>query len=147
MRNDYYGYNNPNRSLTVAVKKTEEADAVAVQAWIKKLENRAAVNFGAYDLIKKKRDIENCIYKIKKYIYSYSAIDDIVFANDILCKNTAQSIISRELAKKIGNVFATSVCKYLNSNAIQLSIISVVFCHREPLFFMPKNFKNITKNS
>lgn len=36
--------------------------------------------------------------------------------------------------------------KYL-SNAIQLSIISVVFCHREPLFFMPKNFKNITKNS
>ena len=34
-----------------------------------------------------------------------------------------------------------------NLNAIQLSIISVVFCHREPLFFMPKNFKNITKNS
>ena len=33
------------------------------------------------------------------------------------------------------------------TNAIQLSIISVVFCHREPLFFMPKNFKNITKNS
>ena len=32
-------------------------------------------------------------------------------------------------------------------NAIQLSIISGVFCHREPLFFMPKNFKNITKNS
>ena len=24
-------------------------------------------------------------------------------------------------------------------NAIQLSIITVVFCHREPLFFMPKN--------
>ena len=36
---------------------------------------------------------------------------------------------------------------YLMDNAIQLSIISVVFCHREPLFFMPKNFKNITKNS
>ena len=37
--------------------------------------------------------------------------------------------------------------EYLEINAIQLSIISVVFCHREPLFFMPKNFKNITKNS
>lgn len=36
---------------------------------------------------------------------------------------------------------------YIEANAIQLSIISVVFCHREPLFFMPKNFKNITKNS
>lgn len=123
LRNDYYGYNNPNRSLTVAVKKPEEADAVAVQAWIKKLENRAAVNFGAYNLIKKKRDIENCIYKIKKYIYSYSAIDDIVFANDILCKNTAQSIISRELAKKIGNVFATSVCKHLNSSIKDITFL------------------------
>ena len=37
--------------------------------------------------------------------------------------------------------------QYYEINAIQLSIISVVFCHREPLFFMPKNFKNITKNS
>ena len=37
--------------------------------------------------------------------------------------------------------------KHAGNNAIQLSIISVVFCHREPLFFMPKNFKNITKNS
>ncbi len=43
--------------------------------------------------------------------------------------------------------FLTSVFLGLSINAIQLSIISVVFCHREPLFFMPKNFKNITKNS
>lgn len=39
------------------------------------------------------------------------------------------------------------ILAYYNCNAIQLSIISVVFCHREPLFFMPRNFKNITKNS
>lgn len=39
------------------------------------------------------------------------------------------------------------IAEKYNINAIQLSIISVVFCHREPLFFMPKNFKNITKNS
>ena len=39
------------------------------------------------------------------------------------------------------------ICPHSIINAIQLSIISVVFCHREPLFFMPKNFKNITKNS
>ena len=42
------------------------------------------------------------------------------------------------------NVFTQN---YELVNAIQLSIISVVFCHREPLFFMPKNFKNITKDS
>ena len=47
-------------------------------------------------------------------------------------------------------IIIIGVCVLIASyfiNAIQLSIISVVFCHREPLFFMPKNFKNITKNS
>ena len=42
------------------------------------------------------------------------------------------------------------VSKFVSNNkvnAIQLSIISVVFCHREPLFFMPKNFKKKKKNS
>ena len=32
-RNDYLGYNNPNRSLSVAVKKPNETDAVAVEAY------------------------------------------------------------------------------------------------------------------
>ena len=36
-KNDYLGYNNPNRSLSVAVKKPGEADAVAIEAWKKKL--------------------------------------------------------------------------------------------------------------
>ena len=36
---------------------------------------------------------------------------------------------------------------HYDCNAIQLSIISVVFCHRAPLFFMPKYFKYIRKTS
>ena len=43
--------------------------------------------------------------------------------------------------------FLKRLASHFHTNAIQLSIISVVFCHREPMFFMPKNFKNITKNS
>ena len=45
--NDYYGYNNKYRSLMTAIKKPEEVDAVVLQAWIKKLENRTAINYGS----------------------------------------------------------------------------------------------------
>lgn len=48
--NDYYGYNNKYRSLMTAVKNPQKADAVVLQAWIKKLENRTAINFGAFEL-------------------------------------------------------------------------------------------------
>lgn len=122
-KNDYLGYNNPNRSLSVAVKKPNEADAVAIEAWKKKLENRTAVNFGASALIKKKREIENYIYQIKMYIYSYTRLVDIEFVNGILCKFVARSIISRNLAMYVGNEFAKSVCKYLADNIKDITFI------------------------
>ena len=62
-----------------------------------------------------------------------------------------QSDEKKQLYKDISSYFneirTLNSTRYIYTNAIQLSIISVVFCHREPLFFMPKNFKNITKNS
>lgn len=122
-RNDYLGYKNPNRSLSVTVKKPTEADAVAVEAWKKKLENRTAVNFGASALIKKKREIENCIYQIKKYIYSFNRISEIEFANANLCRFVARSIISRDLAMHIGNEFAQIVCKYLTIKSKDITFI------------------------
>lgn len=123
LKNDYLGYNNPNRSLSVAVRKPNEADAVAVEAWKKKLENRTAVNYGASNLIKKKREIEDSIYQIKKYIYSYSRLSDIEFVNEILCKFVARSIISRDLAMHVGNEFAELVCKYLDDGIKDISFI------------------------
>lgn len=122
-RNDYLGYNNPNRSLSVAVKKPNEADAVAVEAWKKKLENRTVVNFGASELIKKKREIENCIYQIKQYIYSFNTISEIEFVNEMLCRFVARSIISRDLAMHIGNEFAQLVCKYLTIESKDITFI------------------------
>ena len=67
-------------------------------------------------------------YKEDKEIYEFFKLN----------KGNEEKILKRELNFVAGQGY---------TNAIQLSIISVVFCHREPLFFMPKNFKNITKNS
>ena len=113
--NDYYGYNNKYRSLMTAVKNPNMADAVVLQAWIKKLENRTAVNFGAFDLIQKKREIETTIYEIKSIIYSYRNLDDLEFVNSVIYHFSARSIMSRSLAMNIGYCFAEKINYYLNA--------------------------------
>lgn len=112
--NDYYGYNNKYRSLMTAVKNPQTADAVVLHAWIKKLENRTAVNFGAFDLIQKKREIETTIYEIKSIIYSYRNLDDLEFVNSAICHFVARSITSRDLALDIECRFAEKVIHSLN---------------------------------
>lgn len=123
LKNDYIGYNNPKRSLTASIRNPSMADAVAVQAWIKKLENRTAANLGAIELIKKKREIENVIYNIKKYIFSFLNLDDMKFINDELYYIASRSLISQEFACDIGNRFATNVCKHLSSKIGDISIV------------------------
>ena len=115
--NDYYGYNNKYKSLMTAVKNPKTADAVVLQAWIKKLENRTAVNFGAFDLIQRKREIETTIYEIKSIIYSYRNLDDLEFVNSDICHFVARTITSRDLAMNIGRRFAEKVVCNLKGKA------------------------------
>lgn len=121
VENDYFGYNNKCKSLMTAIKNPGTADAIVMQAWIKKLENRTVVNFGAYDLIKKKREIETTIYEIKKVIYSYRNLDDLEFVNDVLSHFVARSVTSRDLAMDVGVHFADKVAAGLKGSAKQLT--------------------------
>lgn len=115
LRNDYYGYTQSERSLLAAVKNPDTAEAIAIQAWIKKLENRVAVNLGAIELIRKKRDIENIIIEIKKVLYSYHSLDDLKFANRYLCHWIARSIISRgKVLNEVGVRFTDEICDNLS---------------------------------
>lgn len=95
-KNDYWGNRYTKKPLLSVVKKPEQADAVARLAWMKKLENRTAVNFGNHDLIVKKRQIENSIYEIKSLIYSFYSLDDLVLVNEFISHFIARSIISDE---------------------------------------------------
>ena len=106
------------------------------------------------------QDINKILEKANAHV-GYRVRDEIVFymlnnknAGNLLTRNQAfdHEIMQKILPRIQGSSASvkTMLCelfKYCAGNAIQLSIISVVFCHREPLFFMPKNFKNITKNS
>ena len=119
--NDYYGYNNKSCSLMTAVKNPETANAIVLQAWMKKLENRTAVNFGAFDLIQKKREIETTIYEIKSIIYSYRNLDDLEFVNSALSHFAARTITSRGLAMSIGDRFAEKVVANLEGKAKKMT--------------------------
>ena len=112
--NDYYGNKNKNRSLMAALKNPKKADAVVLQAWINKLENRTAVNFGAFDLIQKKREIETIIYEIKSIIYSFRNLNDLEFVNATICHFVARSIMSRKFAMDIRFRFEEKVIYNLN---------------------------------
>lgn len=121
--NDYYGNRYTQKPLLAAVKKPANADAVIIQAWVKKVQNRFAVNMGAYTLIEKKRLIENTIYEIKQELYKYQNIDDLEFANDVICHFVARSVMSRGLAMTIGNNFAENIAKQLRNTARKLTFI------------------------
>ena len=111
--NDYYGNKYTNKPLLVAIKKPQNADAVIIQAWVKKIQNRFAVNFGAYELIALKRKVENSIYEIKSEIYKFQNINDIKFVNDVICNFTIWTIISRNLAERIGTNFTREIGKHI----------------------------------
>lgn len=123
LRNDYVGYNNPKRSLTASVRNPSMADAVAVQAWVKKLENRVVANFGAIELIRKKREIENVIYEIKSYIFAFRNLEDMYFVNSQIYYIASRCMICQEFAMDIGNKFVRTVCKYLSDKIRDINIV------------------------
>lgn len=123
LKNDYVGYNNPKRSLIASVRNPAKADAVAVQAWIKKLENRVVANLGAIELIRKKREIENVIYEIKKYAFSFCNLEDMNFVSSQIYYISSRCMISQEYAKNIGNQFASEICKHLSPKIHNVNVI------------------------
>lgn len=115
--NDFYGYKNKRKSMTNALNNPDNADSVVIQAWLTKLENRTAVNFGAYELLKKKREVENNIYEIKKIIYSYQNLDNLEFVNNFLFHFVYRASISRGLAKIKCEEFISKIKRKLHSTA------------------------------
>ena len=94
--NDYFGNRYTKKPLLSAVKKPAEADAVARLAWIKKIENRTAINFGCYDLMVLAREIEKIVYKIKTIIFSYHSLADMKVANECVCHFVVRSMVSSD---------------------------------------------------
>jgi hypothetical protein len=107
--NDFYGNKYYRKSMISSLKDAEAVSAVVKTAWIYKIENRYSVNLGAYELVKKKRDVENTIYAIKRKLFEYQNISDLEIANSLALHFAARSLTSRKVAMAVGAEFANMV--------------------------------------
>lgn len=99
-KNDYFGYNNPKRSLIANLKSPRDADTAIILLWISKFDNRLMFNYGTSDLLQKKRNIEYMVYKIKSFIFSYHDINDLILAHSLIWGLVNRSCCSNKLAKE-----------------------------------------------
>lgn len=120
LKNDYYGNKYYNKTMISSLKDAEVASVVAKIAWVCKVENRYSVNLGSYKLVKKKREVESTIYKIKSKLFEYQNILDLEVANSMISHFAARCLISREVAKQVGNEFADRVSKICGLNKFQM---------------------------
>lgn len=82
IRNDYYGYNAKGTTLMSALKKQEdEVDSILVHIWIRRVETRFSINYGAHDLIVEKNKAELLTFKIKVFLYGYRNLNELKKAN------------------------------------------------------------------
>ena len=85
IRNDYYGYNPNGTTLLSALKNPEnEVDAILVHIWIRRVETRFSINYGAHALITEKNKTELLLFQIKEFIYGYRNLNELKIANEYL---------------------------------------------------------------
>jgi len=135
--NDFYGYNNRYKSMISAIKKSDEADAIIVQAWIRKLENRCAFNIGAVERLQVKRAVESEIFEIKKILFSYRNYNDIRLADRMVSHFAGRTMMSRGLAMHVCDGLVEDILKRLTPEMKELRFIvppyavNVYDCFRE----------------
>jgi len=118
--NDFYGNKYYRKSMISSLKDAEAASAVAKTAWVYKVENRYSINLGAYELVKKKRDVENTIYEIKSKLFEYQNISDFEIANSLILHFAARSLTSRKVAMAVGVEFANLVVEICGPYQFQM---------------------------
>ena len=123
--NDYVGYNNKSKTLMSALKRKDDVDSVLIAAWITQLENRFSINFGAHELIEKKRELENHIFKIEQIIFSYNNLDDAEKVNEFILCFVIRNLCSHQFALSIANKCKNIISNNLQGEAKQISRICI----------------------
>ena len=124
---NYMGQSNEGVSMMGALSHPKEADPVVITAWMVRLENRLCANYGVSKQLQLKREIENLIFEIKKIIYSYHNLYDLLFVNSFLTFWAAKTTIPRHQAIECGNNFLGMVLAYINipdNHSLQLRVSS-----------------------
>lgn len=112
---NYLGQKNPGISMLGVLSHPDKADPVVVHAWMIRLENRLCTNLGNLNLLQCKREIDNIIYEIKKIIYSYHNLHDLLFVNSHLTECAKKATVSSAIAQEYGDYFKELILNYINT--------------------------------
>ena len=114
IRNDYYGYNAAGTSLLSALKHEEEPAPILLYIWVRRIETRFAVNYGASDLIAEKNKAELNLLRVKEFIYGFRNMDDLKHANTYLLHKVAIAHTNAKVAAEIEDDFRFALTEKLS---------------------------------
>lgn len=109
VKNKYYGRSHTNISLKSCIAHLEDCNPILKLVLISRIDNRFDINYGSYELLEKKYQIELTLYKIKEIILNYRNLDDLITVNDFIYRFVSRSLFSKEIALNFGNDFHNSI--------------------------------------
>ncbi len=113
IRNDFYGYNADETSLLSTLKHEEEPAPILLYVWVRRIETRFAVNYGASDLIAEKNKAELNLLRVKEFIYGFRNMDDLKHANTYLLHKVAIAHTNAKVAAEIEDDFRFALTEKL----------------------------------
>ena len=114
IRNDFYGYNANGTSLLSSLKKNEDdVDSLLIHIWIRRVETRFSINYGAHDLIIEKNKAELLMFKIKEILYGYNNLNDLEQANAYVLHIIDIAHSNHNIAADKEIIFKTYLTQYL----------------------------------
>ena len=113
MHVEYYGGKYIYQRLLSALKKPKEAEGVLRLAWLHNCQVRYAINMGGRKLIERKVEIDKRILSIKQKLLRYPNLNDMIMANSLVTRFIYRNTISRQAAKRCGELFVRHIGNYV----------------------------------
>ena len=122
VKHDFLNRDNKTVSLLRALSEPEKTDPIVIYTWMIRLENRLCANLGTLNHLKLKREIENVIFEIKRILYSYHSLDDMLFVHSILRNCVENLLINQkqpiECAEEFCTLIKSRVCSMEEKNVL-----------------------------
>ena len=150
IENKYYGIPHTKISLKTCITNPEKCNPILKFVLISRIDNRFNINYGSYQLVEKKHQIELALYKIKEIILNYRNLNDMINVNDFIYRFISRSLFSVEVAIEFGENLHKAIIKKLKQSAKNI-IFDATYCtgivdFYKELFFDKKGYEDLIKN-
>ncbi len=137
-----WGAKNKKKSLLAILKAPEQADEFFKRVWVKKMERNSLINAGRLEIAIEIGALENTLYEIKKKIFAYQNLEDLIIVNDFILELFLYRKTTTQQALKAATDFYDLVSKITGYKTVSLDGLGVYNMFK--LFFI--DYENYTYN-